>query len=422
MKFIQEPREELVHLRADPLLVEQELDTRPDVAEALEKAVGFRAGRVYWRSEHDHLYALELGDLGRGRPTTATVYGFWDRYEPRPPEHEIDADLLEFLLWFAGISGRIDPADVRLTAEFAFKQTGRCQTAWPPDAVVRTPEERFVGVPDFPYQPAYVQIEGLRMAYYASGSGDPILCLHGEPTWGYLYRRMMPILATVGRVVVPDLIGFGRSDKPVAENAYSYRSHVRWMKKFLDALDLRDVTIIGQDWGGLIGLRMLAEVPERFKRVVMMNTGLPVGIPFSDAFLAWRRFSQDQTFMDVPALIRYSLQRKISEAEIAAYGAPFPSKEFCRGALVFPRLVPIRPDHPGTYENLLAIETLKKLDIPVLIFWADKDEITKPGVYALQSIFPRADEPILVKDAGHFIQEDKGEEVAQRIVAWIATS
>ncbi len=419
MNFIIPSSVELDNLREDPLLVEQELDARPDVAASLEKAVGFRAGRVYWRSGHEYLYALELGDLGKGRPSTATVYGFWDRYEPRPPEHQIDADLLDFLGWFADISGSINQDDVKVTAEFARKQTGRCQTNWPEGSVLRTPEERFVSVPGFPYQPKYVEIEGLRVAYYESGSGDPILCLHGEPMWGYLYRRMMPVLSKAGRVVVPDLIGFGRSDKPAAENAYSYKSHVRWMKKFLAALDLQNITIIAQDWGGSIGLRLVAEVPERFKRVVMMNTGIPNGVPFGDAFLAWRRFSQDQVFMDVPTLVKFSLQRKLTEPEYAAYGAPFPSKEYGRGNLVFPRLVPIRPDHPGTYDNLQAIDKLKQMDIPTLLFWGDKDNITKLGVYVLKFIFKQANDPIVIKDAGHFIQEDKGEEVAQQIVEWM---
>jgi haloalkane dehalogenase len=419
MRFIEPSSNELVNLRADPLLCEQELDVWPAVAEAVEKAAGKRSGRVFWRSDHEYLYALELGDLGKGRPSTATVYGFWDRYEPRPPEHQIDADLVDFLTWFAGIGGPIGPDDVLKTAEFARKQMGSCQVNWPAGSVMRTPEERFSNVPGFSYEPHYAEIEGLRMAWYEEGSGDPILCLHGEPMWGYLYRRMMPVLAKAGRVIVPDLIGFGRSDKPAAENAYSYKSHVRWMKKLLAALDLRNITLVCQDWGGSIGLRLVAEVPERFKRVVAMNTGIPAGMPFGDAFLTWRRFSQDHVFMDVPFLVKASLQKKISETEYAAYGAPFPTKEYGRGSLVFPRLVPIRPDHPGTYENLLAIEKLKTLDVPVLLVWGDKDNITKLGVYAMKSIFKHANDPVVIAGAGHFIQEDAGEEVAAKIVDWM---
>jgi haloalkane dehalogenase len=421
INFIKPSADELSNLRADPLLVEQELDVRPEVAESVEKALGFRAGRAYWRSSHDYLYALELGDLGRGRPSTAMVYGFWERYEPRPVEVEIDADLLDFLLWLAAAGGNIGPDDVQATTEFAFKQMGRCRTSWQEGVdFLRTPEHRFRDVPDFAYKPNYVEIEGLRMAWYEAGEGKPILCLHGEPMWGYLYRRMMPALAKAGRVIVPDLIGFGRSDKPVAENAYSYRSHVRWIKKFLAALDLKDITIIAQDWGGSIGLRLVAEESERFERVVMMNTGIANGMPFGGAFLAWRRFSQDQVFMDVPTLVKFSLQRQISEAEYAAYGAPFPAKEYGRGNLVFPRLVPIRPDHPGTFENLQAIQKLRKLDIPCFLLWGDKDDITRLGVYALKSIFRNANEPVIIEGAGHFIQEDKGEEVAEKIVEWMA--
>jgi len=419
MDFIKPDIEELSHLREDPLLVEQELDVRPDVALALEKATGIRSGRVYWRSQHEYLYALELGDLGRGRPSTATVYGFWDRYEPRPVDNEIDADLLEFIYWFAGITESINPDDVKQTVKFAQIQSTHLDGTWPAGSFMRTPDERFGDLPGFDYQPRYVDVEGLRMAYYEAGEGNPILCLHGEPMWGYLYRRMIPILAKAGRVIVPDLIGFGRSDKPVAENAYSYKSHVRWMKKFLDALKLDRITVIGQDWGGSIGLRLLAALPGIFTHAIWMNTGIAGGLPFGQAFATWRRFSQDQVFMDVPALVKLSLQRKLSESEYAAYGAPFPSKEYCRGALVFPRLVPIRPDHPGTYDNLKAIEILRKLDIPVLLLWGDKDDITKPGVYFLKSIFKTANEPIVIKGAGHFVQEDAGEEVADRIVEWL---
>ncbi|MEO7649903.1 MAG: alpha/beta fold hydrolase [Bryobacteraceae bacterium] len=218
MKFFTPPEEELRYLRADPLLWEQELDVRPDVAGAIERAAGKRAGRVYWRSVHDHLYCLELADLGRGRPSMATVFGHWDRYEPRPPEHEIDADVLAFSVWVADIAESLNPADARRFAQFA-----SVRTAWPDGAVLGTPEERFANLPGFPYEARYVEVEGLRMAYVETGEGDPILHLHGEPTWGYLYRHVTPLLAQRGRVIVPDLIGFGRSDKPVAANAYTCR-------------------------------------------------------------------------------------------------------------------------------------------------------------------------------------------------------
>jgi len=417
LRFTQPYAEELTYLRADPLLQEQELDVRPEVAEAVERATGIRAGRAYWRSEHDHLYALELGDLGRGRPSTATVFGHWDRYEPRPPEHEIDADLLAFSLWLAGIAPNLNPADVAQVAGFAGLRTG-----WPDGSVLRTPEDRFADLPNFAYEPQYVEIEGLRIAYVEAGAGDPILLLHGEPTWGFLYRRMMPPLSTVGRVIVPDLAGFGRSDKPRAPNAYSYRAHVRWIRKLVEALDLRRVTLVCQDWGGLIGLRLLAQLPDRFSRVVAMNTGIPDGSPPGETFLRWRRASQRLRAFNLPALMRNAVRaRELSEAELAAYAAPFPDATYQTGALVFPRLVPTRHDHPGAYDNRAAIDVLCTLELPVLLPWADGDPITAEWESSLRSIFrnARVAPPLLIAGAGHFLQEEKGEEIAAHILRWL---
>ena len=415
MKFITPSSEELSYLRADPLLWEQELDARPDVAEAIERAASLRAGRVYWRSKHGHLYALELADLGRGRPSMAMVFGHWDRYEPRPPEHEIDADLLAFSLWVAEIAPGIDPADIAKVAQFA-----KVKTSWPEGSVLRTPDDRFENLPGFPYEAKYVDVEGLRMAYVEQGAGGPLLLLHGEPTWSYLYRHMIPPLAAIGRVIAPDLVGFGRSDKPKAANAYSYKSHVRWLRAFVEALDLKRITLVCQDWGGLLGLRLLAEIPERFARVVAMNTGLPVGDPGSEAFMKWRRFSQRVESLDLPLLMRNSLaRRKLTDAEAAAYAAPFPSKEYQTAALVFPRLVPIRRDHAGAYDNRMAIERLKSLDLPVLLAWGAEDAITAPFESFLRSIFRNVAPPVAIPGAGHFIQEDAGEEVAARIVDWM---
>ena len=417
MKLVSPSAAELASVRADPLVWEQELDVRPEVAEALERATGIRAGRVYWRSAHEHLYGLELADLGRGRPSMATVYGHWDRYEPRPPEHEIDADLVDFSLWLADIAPGIDPADVSRVVQFA-----RVPTTWPADAVRRTPEERFAHLPGFPHTPHYLDVEGLRMAYVEAGAGDPVLMLHGEPTWGYLYRHMIPGLASAGRVVVPDLIGFGRSDKPLAVNAYSYRAHVRWLRRFITGLDLQRITLVVHDWGGLLGLRALAQMPERFARVVAMNTLLPDGGPLTDAFLRWRRFCQQVEHLDVPRLLRGTLKlRALTDAEATAYAAPFPSREFETGALVFPRLVPIREDHPGARENREAIARLRALDIPVLLPWGDADPITTPGEPQLRAIFRHVAPPLPIRGAGHFLPEEAGEEVAAHIATWMRT-
>jgi len=415
MKFIEPPAEELQVLRADPLLWEQELDVRPDVAEAVERATGKRAGKVYWRSQHDHLYALELADLGRGRPSMAMVYGHWDRFEPRPPEHEIDADLLAFSVWVAEIAGSLNPADVLQVAQFAGIKPG-----WPEGTVLRTPEDRFQNLPAFPYAPKYTEVEGLRMAYVEHGAGDPILLLHGEPTWSYLYRHMIPPLSQIGRAIAPDLIGFGRSDKPVAANAYSYKSHGRWLRAFVEMLDLRNITMVCQDWGGLLGLRLLSQIPERFARLVAMNTGISGGQDATEAFIRWRRFSQRVPEFDLAMLMRNSLTRKkLSEQEAAAYQAPFPSRAYQMGARVFPRLVPIRSDHPGAYENRVAIAKLQTLDLPVLLPWGDQDAITLPWRSTLQKLFRNAAPPIDIAGAGHFVQEDAGEEVATHIVNWM---
>ena len=341
----------------------------------------------------------------------AMVLGHWDRYEPRPPEHEIDADLLHLCDWLARIGG-LSPADIQKVAQHA-----GIRPRWPEGAVLRTPEDRFRDLPGFPYEPRYVEIEGLRMAYVEAGEGDPVLLLHGEPTWSYLYRHMIPILRKAGRVIAPDLIGFGRSDKPVAVNAYTYKSHVRWMRGFLRALDLRRITLVCQDWGGLIGLRVLAQMPERFARLVAMNTGLPVGAAPGEAFLRWRRFARRVDALDVPLLMRNSLRRrKLTDAEGAAYQAPFPSKEFQTAALVFPQLVPIRPEDPGVFENRQAIEVLKTLDLPVMLPFATEDPITAAAEPFLRSIFKNVAPPMCVGGAGHFIQEDAGEEVAEMIV------
>ncbi|MBI1789244.1 MAG: alpha/beta fold hydrolase [Acidobacteria bacterium] len=315
--------------------------------------------------------------------------------------------------WLAGIAPGLNPADVAKVARFA-----GIQPAWPAGSVLRTPDARFANLPGFPYEPRYAEIEGLRMAWVEQGAGDPILLLHGEPTWSYLYRHMIPPLAAAGRVIVPDLIGFGRSDKPAAPNAYSYKSHVRWLRAFLDALDLRRITLVCQDWGGLLGLRLLAQQPERFARVVAMNTGLPDGRGMPGAFLKWRRFSQRVEALDVPRLIQNTLKRRpLSEAEAAAYASPFPSKEYQTGALVFPRLVPIRLDHPGAYDNRVAIDRLRGLSLPVLLVWGEDDPITTPAQKALRSIFPHAEGPVLIPNAGHFVQEDAGEEAARAILS-----
>lgn len=414
MKFVVPGNEELSNLRADPLLWEQELDLRPNIAESIERTLGKRSGRVYWHSSHDHLYSLELADFGRGRPSMALVYGMWDRYEPRPPEHGIDSDLIEFSLWLADRADGLDPTHLQRVLAY-----DRRRPSWPEGSVLHSPPEVFRDLPDFPYEPRFVELEGLRMAYVETGEGNPLLLMHGEPTWGFLYRRMIPTLEKIGRVIVPDLIGFGRSDKPVPDNAYSYRSHVRWVRKFIEQLDLRGVTLVCQDWGGLLGLRVLSQIPERFVRLVAMNTALPDGSDVGEGFMRWRRYVQRQTELDAGNIVQRALQRRqLSEAEANAYRAPFPSADYQTGALVFPRLVPTRPDHPGAYENRVAVERLRQLDLPVLLPWGQADPVLGHLEPRLRAVFPSASS-IKIAGAGHFVQEDAGEEVAQHICGWI---
>jgi len=417
MEFITPSDEELSQLRPDPILWEQELATWPSVAGDIMRLTGKKAGRVYWRSAHDYLYALELADTGADVPTMAKLFGHWDRYEPRPPEHEINRDILDLLLWIAERSDAIEAEPLR---KLANHRDNAAYMSWPEGAVLTTPGDRFGNLPDYPYEPEYAVIEDLRMAYVTHGNGDPILMLHGEPTWGYLYRRMIPILSEAGETVIPDLIGFGRSDKPTATNAYSYRSHVRWIRKFIETLDLASITLICQDWGGLIGLRVLSQMPDRFKAAVIMNTGIPTGSSAGRAFDAWRTFSQQVTEFDVPALMQQATHRTLSDEETAAYGAPFPSKAYQTAALVFPRLVPNRPDHPGAYDNRVAVDILKALDLPVYLVFAEGDAITGAMANAIKSVFSHADGPLMVPDAGHFIQEDAGEFVARKVKEWMA--
>ena len=290
---------------------------------------------------------------------------------------------------------------------------------------VRTPDERFVDLPDWPYEPRHVDVDGLRMAYVDEGPPDGriVLLLHGEPTWGYLYRRMLPTLVGAGyRAVVPDLIGFGRSDKPTARAAYTYAGHVGWLRAFVEQLDLRDVVLFGQDWGGLLGLRVAAEDPGRFDRLVLANTFLPDGAPAGAGFMQWQQASQAMAFLDAGTLLqRATLARELTDAEVEAYRAPFPDEAHMAGARQFPLLVPTGPDDPAVPANRAAWAVLERWERPVLTLWAPDDVVLGGLQDSLVRRIPgAAGQPHQTfSPTGHFIQDDVGEQLAAAMVAWL---
>src|SRR3954449_2764103 len=293
--------------------------------------------------------------------------------------------------------------------------------------ILRTPEERFAGLPDFPYEPRYVEVDGgLRVGYVEDGpaDGDPVLLLHGEPSWSFLYRRMIPVLAGAGlRVIAPDLIGFGRSDKPVDSAAYSYAAHVGWMREALfDRLDLRDVTLVGQDWGGLIGLRLVAEHPDRFARVVAANTGLPDGThPMAEVWYMFRDAVAKAEHLDIARFVAGGCVTKPDPSVLTAYDAPFPDESYKAGARAFPILVPTTPDDPGGIANRKAWEVLTSLDLPFLCAFGDSDPITGAMAPVFAKAMPGAaslDHPT-VEQAGHFLQEDAGERLGEIVAAFV---
>jgi haloalkane dehalogenase len=285
-----------------------------------------------------------------------------------------------------------------------------------PPQFVRTPDERFANLADWPYEPRYTMVGGLRIAHVDVGppDGPVVLCMHGEPSWGYLYRKMIPILTNAGlRVICPDLVGFGRSDKPVERSAYSYQTHVDWMTGWL----------VCQDWGGLIGLRLVAAMPERFARVVAANTFLPVsaGGPPTEAFLGWLKFSQEVPTFPTGRIVFGGTERGITDEAIAAYDAPFPDDSYTAGARQFPTLVPITADDPANEPNRRAWEVLERFDKPFLTAFSDRDRITAGNERPLQRRIPGAHgQPhVTLAGGGHFLQEDVGEQLAEVVVDFI---
>lgn len=302
--------------------------------------------------------------------------------------------------------------------------------------ILRTPDERFRDLPDYPFEPSYVEVaagdgsDGTLRAHYVDegdgGSGETVLLMHGEPSWSYLYRHMIPVLAGAGhRCVAPDLIGFGRSDKPAARSDYTYQRHVDWMREALfDRLDLSRITLVCQDWGGLIGLRLVAEHPDRFARVVVANTFLPTGDEEpGKAFLDWREFSQTAPDLRVGDIVDLGCRSDLSREVKAAYDAPFPDDSFKAGARQFPMLVPVSSDDPAGGANREAWRVLGRFDKPFLCAFGDEDPITRGLDRIFRERVPgtRGQDHVTVTGGGHFLQEDRGRELAATVNRFIGS-
>ncbi|MCP4122100.1 MAG: haloalkane dehalogenase [Bacteroidetes bacterium] len=292
--------------------------------------------------------------------------------------------------------------------------------------ILRTPDERFQNLPGFPFDPNYVELnDGLRMHYLDEGptDGEVVLLLHGEPSWSYLYRKMIPGIVEAGyRVIAADLIGFGRSDKPTEQSDYTYQFHVDWMKEFLQRTGLKNITLFCQDWGGLIGLRILAEESHLFKRVIAANTILPSGdTPPNQPFLDWQLFSQKSPKFDVGTVLQKATVSHLTDDVVAAYNAPFPDDSYKAGARIFPTLVPTRPDDPAAAPNRKAWASLMKLNIPFLTAFSDSDPIMRGLDKVFHKMIPgtKGQAHTTIEAGGHFLQEDKGEELAGIVVEFM---
>jgi haloalkane dehalogenase len=295
--------------------------------------------------------------------------------------------------------------------------------------VLRTPDERFDGLEGYAFAPHYLEIAdadgtALRIHYVDEGprSAPPILLMHGEPSWSYLYRKMINGLVARGhRVVAPDLIGFGKSDKPAEQSDYTFERHVTWMSAWMGSLDLSNITLFCQDWGGLIGLRLVAAFPERFARVVVGNTGLPIGTGMTDGFKAWLNFSQTTPVFPVGFIVNGGTTRELSATEQAAYDAPFPDETYKAGARIFPALVPVTPEHASVAENKAAWEVLEAFEKPFLTAFSDKDMVTAGGEKVFLTRVPgtKGQKHTIIAGGGHFLQEDAPDELVGIIDGFI---
>jgi haloalkane dehalogenase len=292
--------------------------------------------------------------------------------------------------------------------------------------ILRTPDACFDRVPEFPYAPAYVDVTGLRIHYVDAGQGDVVLCLHGEPTWSFVYRKLVRALSPRHRVIAPDLAGFGRSDKPADLADHTLHLHVDVVAGFVEALDLRDVTVVVHDWGGLIGLAALPRIAPRVARLVIMNTGLPIGEePVPEDFMKWRRHVEKTPDLPVGKAVRNGLAHaeSVDAAVIAAYDAPFPDPSYKAGPRALPLLVPLRPEDAIVPDMRRARAFLGGWQKPALVLFSDRDPVTGGWEQFFRKLIPSArhSPPTIVRDAGHFLQEEKGEAVAAEIERFLSS-
>jgi haloalkane dehalogenase len=287
----------------------------------------------------------------------------------------------------------------------------------------RTGEERFVDLPEFPFEPRYVEVDGLRLARIDEGEGPPVVFLHGEPTWSFLWRKVIPPVIDAGfRCVAPDLAGFGRSDKPLDLGWYSYDRHTELVRSLVEELDLRGATAVVHDWGGPIGLRVAVEAPERFDRFVIMDTGLFTGHQrMSDAWIAFRDFVERTDDLPVSMLVRRACKSDPGDEVAAAYDAPFPTPESKAGARAFPLMLPTSPDAPGAAAGRSVLEAVRRDERPTLMLWADSDPVLPPETGRRFAEAIGRPEPEPIENASHFLQEDAGEEIGRRIADWLTT-
>ena len=286
---------------------------------------------------------------------------------------------------------------------------------------IRTPIKHFQNLPDYPLESYYVDVDSIQMHFLDEGpkDGQVVLLLHGEPSWSYLYRHMIPPLVKAGfRCIAPDLIGFGKSDKPTKIDDHTYAIHVAWMKEFIETVNLKNITLFCQDWGSLIGLRVAAENQERFARIVLANGGLPTGeAKMPDFFYKWQKFAKYSPFFPIGTIVEKGVRASMTKAEVAAYNAPYPKSKYKKATRAMPQLVPTTPDNPAAQANKAAWEIFENWQKPFLTAFSNKDPITRGGEKVWQEKVPGAknQKHITIDGAGHFLQEEKGPELAQVI-------